>query len=83
VNQSVSTKDTVPFSHLPDEGFIRQKELLQLGLIPWSAASLWRKCRSNSFPQPIKISPGITAWRIRDVREWLDDPAGYRSTSTE
>lgn len=73
-------KGTVPFSQLPDEAFIRQKALLRLHLIPWSAASLWRKCRSGHFPQPIKISSGITAWRIRDIRAWLADPAGYGST---
>ena len=78
MNRSVLSQGTLPFSQLPDEAFIRQKTLLQLGLIPWSAASLWRKCRSNQFPQPIKISPGVTAWRVREIREWAVDPAGYR-----
>ena len=83
MNHSIVTKGTVPFSQLPDEAFIRQKALLQLGIVPWSAASLWRKCRSQQFPQPVKISPGITAWRVRDIREWLADPADYRSTSAD
>ena len=83
MNHSVLTRGIVPFSQLPDEAFIRQKTLLQQGLIPWSAASLWRKCRSKKFPQPVKISPGITAWRVRDIREWLADPAGYGSASAD
>ena len=78
MSQSVLIQGTLPFSQLPDEAFVRQKTLLQLGLIPWSAASLWRKCRSNQFPQPIKISPGVTAWRVGQIREWAADPAGYR-----
>jgi len=59
------------FTDLPDEALIRVKQLLQMQLVPYSATTLWRKCRANEFPRPIKISAGITAWRVGDIRKYL------------
>ena len=50
--------------------FIRQKQLLAEQL-PISASTLWRKVRAGSFPKPIKFGPGITAWRVSDIENWL------------
>ena len=49
--------------------YIRAKELLRL--VPISKATLWRWVGSGEFPTPIKLSPGVTAWRVADVRQWL------------
>lgn len=59
------------FTDLPDEALIRPKHLLQLKLVPFSATTLWRKCRLREFPQPIKVSAGVTAWRVGDIRKHL------------
>jgi len=69
------------FDQLPDDAFIRQKPLLSSGLAPFSASTLWRKCRILEYPAPQKISGGITAWRVGDIRQWLADPAGYAVAS--
>lgn len=65
------SKLTVSFDDLPDEAFIRLRHLLALQLIPFSATTLWRKCRNNEFPKPVKVSVGITAWKVGDVRSYL------------
>jgi prophage regulatory protein len=69
MDQPASTKT---FAALPDEALIRLRQLLALQLVPYSASTLWRRCRSNDFPRPIKVSPGVTAWRVGDVRAYLE-----------
>lgn len=64
-------------TNLPDTGFIRQAQLVGnkgkgiAGVIPFSPATLWRKVGSGDFPAPIKLSVGITAWKVEDVRAWI------------
>ncbi|MDB5956752.1 AlpA family phage regulatory protein [Ramlibacter sp.] len=58
---------------LPLEGFIRQSALIP-GIVPFSAATLWRKVKSKDFPAPVKLSERVTAWRVQDVRAWLQRP---------
>lgn len=54
---------------LPVEGFIRQSVLMQI--VPFSPATLWRKVKAKQFPAPLKLSERVTAWRVEDVRAWL------------
>ena len=58
---------------LPATGYVRQKQLVP-GIIPFSAATLWRKVATGKFPAPVKLSAGVTAWRVEAVRAWLDEP---------
>lgn len=58
-------------SHLPEPGFIRQADLIP-GIVPFSAATLWRRVKSGEFPAPVKLSARVTAWRLQDVREWME-----------
>jgi len=60
-------------------GFIRQQQLIETRLVPFSASTLWRKVKAGEFPQPVKISTHITAWRMSDIRAWVTDPAAYRA----
>lgn len=50
-------------------GYMRQKELMTL--VPFSAATLWRKVRDGTFVRPVKLSTRITAWNRAQVLEWL------------
>ncbi len=70
-------KKLSPFDELPDDAFIRLPRLISWGLIPFSSSTLWRMCRNGKFPQPIKISEDITAWRVGDIRKWLKAPGDY------
>jgi|UniRef100_UPI004047C127 prophage regulatory protein len=66
------------FESLPDSAFIRQNQLLMMQLVPFSASTLWRMVNRGEFPLPVKISGQITAWRVGDIRLWLNDPSRYR-----
>ena len=61
-------KITEPAS-LPETGFVRQSKLKTI--IPFSATTLWRKVKANEFPAPVKLSAGVTAWRVEEVRAWM------------
>ena len=58
------------FDKLPQSGFIRQSELIP-NLIPFSPATLWRKVKDGTFPAPVKLSERVTAWRVEDIRAWM------------
>jgi predicted DNA-binding transcriptional regulator AlpA len=62
------------FDNLPAEGFIRQAQLVPQ-VVPFSPATLWRKVRDGEFPKPCKLSTRVTAWRVGDVRAWLQQRA--------
>ncbi|MBN3789718.1 AlpA family phage regulatory protein [Burkholderia sp. Ac-20353] len=65
-----------PFSDLPDSALIRQKDLVP-SVVGISAATFWRLIRAKRFPQPVRVTASITAFRVREVREWLQNPACY------
>lgn len=62
---------------LPETGYIRQAQLVGnkgkgiIGVIPFSPATLWRKVGTGEFPAPVKLSAGVTAWKVEDVRNWI------------
>src|SRR4051794_26453625 len=66
-----SKKGGAEMATLPATGFIRQAQLLG-GTLPFSASTLWRKVRAGEFPAPVKLSAGVTAWKVEDVRAWMD-----------
>lgn len=59
-----------PPAQLPATGFIRLTQLV--ALIPFSRASVWRKVKAGTFPQPVKLSERVTAWKAEDVRAWIE-----------
>jgi prophage regulatory protein len=73
--------NTPAFDQLPDSAFIRQSHLVSnpkrpsLTLLPFSANTLWRMVKSNSFPAPVRLSDNVVAWRVGDVRRWLAQQA--------
>ena len=69
---SQTHKPKIRFQDFPDEGFIRLQQVLSLHVVPYSASTLWRRVRTHDFPSPTRISPGITAWKVGDIRAYLD-----------
>lgn len=70
------------FDDLPDGAFVREAQLVQspkrpnsAAPLPMSAPTLWRKVREGTFPKPVKLSERVTAWRVGDVRAWLNSRA--------
>ncbi len=75
MTKTISQLDTLPDSaYLRQSNLIRQaKNITSTGLLPFSAATLWRKVKDGTFPPPIKLSQRVTVWRMGDVREWLQN----------
>jgi predicted DNA-binding transcriptional regulator AlpA len=78
-HQSEPLQTTTRCGDLPDTALVRLAMLVSLGLIPFSASTLWRKVKTGEFPKPIRISSHITAWRMGDIRVWAADPSSYRA----
>lgn len=64
-------------NQLPETGFIRLKQVLEL--IPVCKASFWNGVKSGRYPKPVKIGPRTTAWRVEDIRALIDALACNRS----
>lgn len=67
------------FDALPDSAFIREAQLVPSPSrpgaavpLPFSAPTLWRKVRAGTFPKPVKLAERVTAWRVGEVRAWMD-----------
>ena len=51
---------------LPESGFIRLPHILNI--IPVGKSTWWAKVKAGEFPQPVKLGPRTTAWRVEDIR---------------
>lgn len=63
---------------LPPQGLSRAKDILPL--LPFGRASLWKFAKSGQFPQPVRVTGGITAWRNADVIAWLEAQTAANDT---
>lgn len=76
---------------LPDllekTAFLREKQLVGdatkqiAGLLPFSRATLWRRVKDGTFPQPVKLSERTTAWPTAEIRKWIIDHYGLFTSS--
>ena len=56
-------------------GFIRLSSILApRGPIPVSKSTWWAGVKSGRYPQPVKLGPRITAWRVEDIRSLIEKP---------
>ncbi|MCB1471878.1 MAG: AlpA family phage regulatory protein [Rhodobiaceae bacterium] len=59
-------------SSLPVTGFLRLKQIIGPNRpIPVSKSTWWAGVKSGRFPQPVKLGPRTTAWRVEDIRELI------------
>ncbi len=63
---------------LPKTGYVRQSQLVLspkrpdfVAPLPICGATLWRWVKAKKFPAPHKLSEGVTAWKVEEVRAWL------------
>ena len=67
---------------LPETGFLRLPQIVGNPktdippLIPVSKSTWWQGVRTGRFPQPVKLGPRTTAWRVEDIRAFIE-AAGY------
>ena len=63
-------------TNLPETGFLRIGAILSpRGPIPVSKSTWWAGVKSGRYPQPVKLGPRITAWRVEDIRELIEKGA--------
>lgn len=68
-------------SKLPETGFLRLKSIIGdpkanppiPPLIPVSSSTWWSGVKSGRFPKSTKISSRITAWRVEDIRRFIEE----------
>ncbi len=63
---------------LPTTGFVRLRSILAPnGPIPVGRSSTWwAGVKSGRFPQPVKLGPRTTAWKVEDIRALIEHWTG-------
>ena len=62
---------------LPETGFLRLSQIIGNPakgippLIPVKKSTWWAGVASGRFPQPVKLGPRVTAWRVEDLRTFI------------
>lgn len=67
-------------STLPDTGYLRLSQIIgnpkadppQQPIIPVGKSTWWEGVKTGRFPQPIKLGPRITVWRVEDIRALIE-----------
>jgi prophage regulatory protein len=58
---------------LPETGLLRLASILAPnGPIPISRSTWWAGVAAGRFPQPVKLGPRTTCWRVEDIRKLID-----------
>lgn len=60
---------------LPEEGLLRVDQIVP-AIVPISRSTWWAGVKSGRFPQPVKLGPRITCWRVEDIQALVKDGAG-------
>lgn len=55
-------------THHPD-ALLRVWQVLQI--IPVSRSGFWQGVRDGRYPQPIKLSPGVTVWQASKIYDFV------------
>lgn len=64
--------ETSDFDTLPNSGYVRLSQLVP-NVLPVCALTVNRLVKNGRFPAPVYIAPKCKAWRVGDVRKWLDN----------
>lgn len=66
------------FDELPNSAYIREAQLVKSykrpefpAPLPFSAPTLWRMVKAQTFPAPVRLSTAVTAWKVGDIRAWI------------
>ena len=61
-------------NELPEIGFVRERQVLRV--FPVGRSTWWNGVRDGKYPQPVKLSDRITAWRVSDIRALIEAASG-------
>ncbi len=67
-------------NELPSLGFLRLNQIIGdpkadppiPPIIPVGKSTWWDGVQSGRFPKPVKLGKRITAWRVEDIRDYID-----------
>ena len=60
--------DSLPI--LPETGYLRLPAILKV--FPIGKSTWWAKVKAGEYPQPVKLGPRTTAWKVEDIRALLE-----------
>lgn len=58
---------------LPSTGFVRLSTILKI--IPISKSTWWLGVKTGRFPKAVKLSSNISAWRVEDIFQLIEESA--------
>jgi prophage regulatory protein len=60
-------------NELPQTGFLRLPAIVAPhGPIPVSKSTWWAGVKTGRYPKPVKLSTRVTAWRVEDIRTFIE-----------
>lgn len=71
-------------NNITPTGFIRLKNIIGdpkatppiPAIIPISKSSFWLGVKEGRYPQPVKLGKRCTAWRVEDIRRYIESVGG-------
>lgn len=68
---------------LPETGYLRLSQIIgnskasppTPAIIPVGRSTWWAGVRCGRYPKPLKLSPGVTVWRVEDIRALIAQAA--------
>jgi predicted DNA-binding transcriptional regulator AlpA len=62
---------------LPEDGFLRLHQIIgdkktNPAIIPVSRSTWWAGVREGRFPKSVKLGKRTTAWRVMDIRAFIE-----------
>jgi predicted DNA-binding transcriptional regulator AlpA len=73
-NRGADERSAAYNSHFPQTGFLRLGSIIApRGPIPVGRSTWWAGVKDGRFPQPVKLGPRITVWRVEDIRALIEN----------
>lgn len=73
----------VVINHGYGDELLSLHDLKATGSHPFSNSTRRRKIQNNEYPSPIKISAQMCLWKAGDIRQWRQDPNGFKQSSAK
>jgi predicted DNA-binding transcriptional regulator AlpA len=66
-------------SAIPEIGFLRLSQIIGdlkanppiIPIVPISRSSWWQGVKTGRYPQPVKLGPRTTVWRVNDIKKLI------------
>ena len=71
-------------SALPETGYLRLPQIIGdkkakppiPAIIPIARSTFLNGVRAGKYPKSIKLSPGVTVWKVEDIRAFIEKTGG-------